>query len=237
MSRIRAILCISVLALINTSAQALVLPWYNGGIQSPIGQDLACNTTIVETRVSGYAGQTYIPPNWAPAVGEVFYAHLVLAHPGNPCSGSAVAIELLLPSGVNTAISANDPVFCYARVPANQSHGILLLNLDTDLNYGCPQVFGQGLQGLAIRAVRGGVGAGLWGMFQGSWLEILVPLKATTPQLGNNSIYFRVSPDVGVVGYPSVPALADGDVLFRSHMEDNGVTLDICTVTPIAPGC
>ncbi len=57
------------------------------------------------------------PPNLTSAVGEIFYAKLVLGAPGNPCLGRAVDIQLLLPSGVTTAISAANPVFCFARLP------------------------------------------------------------------------------------------------------------------------
>ncbi|MCB1573519.1 MAG: hypothetical protein KDI80_06025, partial [Xanthomonadales bacterium] len=81
-----------------------VLPWFNGVI-SNVGTDIAClsDPPITEIRVQGYAGFTLVPPNRTPAVGEVFYTHLVLSHPGNPCAGSAVGIELLLPAGVQTS--------------------------------------------------------------------------------------------------------------------------------------
>ena len=74
-------------------------------------------------------------------------------------------------------------------------------------------------------------------MAAGFFLELLVPLRATSVQPGSTSIRFRVNPDVGVVGYPSVPLLVNNDVLFRTPFEDNLLTLDICTVTPIASGC
>ncbi len=67
----------------------VVLPWFNGVINS-IGTDIAClsDPPISEIRVQGFAGYSLVPPNRTPAVGEVFYTHIVLSHPGNPCTGS-----------------------------------------------------------------------------------------------------------------------------------------------------
>ncbi len=216
----------------------VVLPWHNGVISS-VGTDIAClsDPPINEIRVQGYAGFTLVPPNRTPAVGEVFYTHLVLSHPGNPCAGSTVGIELMLPAGVQPAASASDPAFCFARVPPTAQRPYpLLINLGNDPGYGCPQVFPAGLEGLRIVPPLGGLGGG-WGMAAGFWLELLVPLRASVPQPGSNSIRFRVNPDIAVVGYPSVALLVNNDVLFRSPFEDNQLTLDICTVSPPASGC
>lgn len=213
---------------------AQILPWYNGVFTS-IGTDTAClsDPPITEIRVQGYTGFTLIPPNRTPAVGEVFYTHLVLSHPGNPCAGSAVGIELLLPSGVQPAPSVQNPAFCFAISGVSYK----LINLGSDPGYGCPQSYTTGLQGLAVRAPLGGVGGGAWGMARGFWLELLIPLRATQAQVGNNSIVWRVNPDLGVVGYPQVPLFVTSDVIFRSAMEDNLLTLDICTLVPTPQGC
>ncbi len=233
-----ACLLFSLVACIScNSAAAVVLPWYNG-ILADIGTDTPCGGSGSEIRVDGYTGQSWASATAMPAVGEVFYTHLVLGHPGNPCLGSAIGIELILPPGVNTAISAADPVFCFSRLPPNAQHNNYLLdNLALDSGYGCPQSFSPGIQGLAIYAPNGGAGGGSWGMAAGFFLELLVPLKATSQQNGNNSISFRVNPDIGVVGYPGVRAYITTDVIFRTSMEDQDLTLDICTVTPIAQGC
>jgi hypothetical protein len=220
-------------------APELVLPWFNGVFQS-IGQNIAClsDPPIVEIRTQAYTGFSLLPPNLTPAVGEVFYTHLVISHPGNPCAGSAVGIELLLPPGVQPATSAGNPAFCFARLPPTQQRPFtLLVNLGTDAGYGCPQTFPQGLEGLRVSAPLGGIGGGAWGMARGIWLEFLIPLVASQPQAGNNQIRFRVNPDIGVVGYPQVPVLVNNDVLFRTSLEDNQLILDICTVTPIPQGC
>ncbi|MEO6688602.1 MAG: hypothetical protein ABIS07_11165 [Dokdonella sp.] len=214
---------------------SMILPWYNGVLQN-IGSDIAClsDPPIVEIRVQGYAGFSLVPPNTSPAVGEVFYTHLVLSHPGNPCAGSAVAIELLLPAGIAPANSAANPAFCFAVSGVSNQ----LFDLGNDAGYGCPQTYSQGLQGLAVIPPHGGIGgSGAWGMARGFWLELLIPLQATQPQSGSNSIAWRVNPDIGVVGYPAVAAFVNNDVIFRTANEDNQLTLDICTITPTPNGC
>jgi hypothetical protein len=210
-----------------------VLRWQNGTIVDA-GTNWAClaDPPILETRVLGYAGYSLLPPNFTPAVGEVFYTHLVLSHPGNPCTGSAVYLELMLPNGVVPATSINDPAFCFMVA----SNGNRLFDLGADNGYGCPQSFPQGLEGLAVLAPRGGAGSGLWGMARGYWLEFLIPLRATQPQNFSN-LRWRVNPDVGVVAYPSVPLQVNNEVIFRNAMEDQLLTLDVCTITPPTVGC
>ncbi|HOV57153.1 MAG TPA: hypothetical protein PLN91_04675 [Rhodanobacteraceae bacterium] len=205
----------------------LVLPWYDGVIAN-IGTNLNCITGTPEIRVQGYAGFTLLPPNKTPAVGEVFYAHLVLSHPGNPCAGSAVGVGIILPPGVSTAVSAGNPVFCFGRGASGT-----LYDLGNDAGYGCPQTFSAGLDNsLALIPPRGGLVINgqksyAWGMAQGFWLEFMLPLTASAPQAGNNNIQWRVNPDVGVVGYPKVPVFVNNDVLFRSSIEDNQLTITI----------
>ncbi|WP_300616080.1 hypothetical protein [Dokdonella sp.] len=220
----------------SVEAPMQVTPWYNGAITS-IGTVQYClsNPPIFATRVMGYAGFSHPPPDFTPALGEVFYTHVLLGHPGNPCTGSAVGLELILPPGVQIANSPDNPVFCYSMVPNPSNH---LINLDTDPDYGCPTSFPLGLEGYAVRPLRGGLNhSGAWGMHMGFYLEILVPLRATQVQTGSNKIVWRVNPDVGVVGYPQVPVFANGDVIFRDAMENNLLNLDLCTLTPTPQGC
>ena len=219
---------------LSLPAPDVVTPWANGAIEH-IGTVQYClsDPPIFADRVLGYTGFSH-PPSFTPAVGEVFYTHLVLAHPGNPCTGSAVGIELILPAGLETAVSAGNPTFCYAILPnPNRLH-----DMDADPDYGCPTTFPLGLQGLAVRPLRGGLSnSGAWGMAMGFWLEILIPVRATQVQTGSNSIAWRVNPDIGVVGYPQVPVFANGDVIFRDQMENNLLNLDLCTLSPPPQGC
>ncbi|MBN8740267.1 MAG: hypothetical protein BGP24_00945 [Lysobacterales bacterium 69-70] len=211
----------------------LLLKWYDGVPNFNIGNNLNCITQAFETTVSGYAGFTYLPPSRTHAVGEVFYTHLVLGHPGNPCTGSAVGIEISLPPGVQFANSTDNPAFCFARnaQPA-------LINLGTDPDYGCPQTYPVSANGYRLIAPRGGIGgSGAWGMAQGFWIEMLIPLVATTPQLGNNQIVWTVNPSLGQFGQVGVGPQINSDVLFRTSNEDQMLTLTLCTLTPVAAGC
>jgi len=213
-----------------------VTPWFNGSITS-IGTVWYCGSDppIYATRVMAYAGFSHPPPNFSPAVGEVFYTHVLIGHPGNPCTGSAVGLELILPAGVEIAVSADNPVFCYSMVPNPSNH---LINLDADPDYGCPTSFPLGLEGYAVIPQRGGLGhSGAWGMAMGFYLEVLIPLRATQVQLGNNLIKWRVNPDVGVVGYAQVGPQVNGDVIFRDALENTLLNLDLCTLTPLPAGC
>lgn len=71
----------------------------------------------------------------------------------------------------------------------------------------------------------------------GFWMEFLIPLRATSPQAGVNSIVWTINPGLGQFGQVGVAPTVNGDVIFRSAMENNLLTLDICTVTPTAAGC
>lgn len=223
--------------LLSGSASAATPPWYEGPIISPIGQDYECFSGFIETRLSGYAGYAYRPPRqtqtipWAqfPAVNEVFYAKVVLGHPGNPCTGSAVGVGVVLPPNASFAISAQNPLFCVARLRSGQ-----VIDLANDVDYGCPQSvsYNGATQSYPLIPPRGGFifngqKTYTWGMAQGHWLEFLVPLKSSVAQTGSNQIAFRVNPDVGVVGYPYVALFVNNDTIFRSQMEDDTLSLDI----------
>ena len=114
----------------------------------------------------------------------------------------------------------------------------LLIDLGSDSGYGCPQAFAAGQSsGLAIRAPNNSAGGGAPG--HGCRVLTEFPEKAVEIrwQNGANQIYFRVNPDIGVVGYTNVALYVNSDTIFRSPMEDLSLTLDVCTVTPIAQGC
>lgn len=214
-----------------------VLPWFNGTPNFSIGSNNNCLTQQIETTASAYAGYTLRPPNYTPSVGEVFYTHVVIAHPGNPCTGSAVGIEFALPPGVETAASAADPAFCFSRTNNFAGTNPRLINLATDVDYGCPQSFPVSANGRRLIAPNGGIGGGAWGMAFGFWLEFLIPLRATSPQAGVNSIVWTINPGLGQFGQVGVAPVVNGDVIFRTAMENNLLNLDICGVTPTAAGC
>jgi hypothetical protein len=233
----RLFLSLAVLALTCFAAarpaSALNLRWYEGVAKS-IGTNFAClsDPPIFQIRVQAYAGYSLLPPNRTPAVGEVFYAHLVISHPGNPCGGSAMGLEMLLPPGVTPAITAENPAFCFAVVP----NGPRLINLANDSGYGCPQQLTQGLEGWAIRAPRNTAEGGAWRSAQGVWHEFLIPVVSDRPQNGTQ-LRFKVNPDIAVNGYPEALLFVNNDVLFRTSDEGNVLSLDICGLTPRPQGC
>lgn len=222
---------------LSAPAPEQVLRWFNGAFNLNIGTNLNCQTQQIETTAAAYAGYTLRPPNYTPSVGEVFYTHVVIAHPGNPCAGSAVGIEFALPPGIETAASAADPAFCFVRTDNFAGTNPRLINLATDIDYGCPQSFPASANGRRLIAPNGGIGGGAWGMAFGFWMEFLIPLRATSPQAGVNSIVWTINPGLGQFGQVGVAPTVNGDVIFRSAMENNLLTLDICTVTPTAAGC
>jgi hypothetical protein len=212
----------------------LVLNWFDGVPNFNIGSNINCITQQIEPTVGGYTGFTFLPPDRTHAVGEVFYTHLVLSHPGNPCAGSAVGIEIALPAGVQFATSAANPAFCFAR----SSQGPTLYNLGADPAYGCPQTFPVSANGRRVSPPNGGIGnSGAWGMAQGFWLELLIPLSATAPQSGANPITWTINPAIGQFGQVGVGPQINNDVLFRTSLEDQMLRLTLCTLTPIAAGC
>jgi hypothetical protein len=215
------------------------LPWFDGGLVS-VGTNWAClsDPPIYQIRTQGYAGFAMRPPDLSPAVGEVFYTHLVVSHPGNPCGGSAVGIELLLPPGVTPATSEENPAYCFAVTPANSNRPYeQLFNLALDPAYGCPQTFPQGLEGLRVSAPNGGIGGGAWGMAQGVWLELLIPVRSDRFYWGDANIRYRINPDIAVVGYAEVPVFVNNDTIFRHSLEGDMLFLDICGGNPPPNGC
>jgi len=227
-----------ILSLVSSATPSVQLNWLNGGI-ADIGQDIAClsNPPITETRVQAYSGYTYWPPpaqspqiSQTPALNEVFYAHVVISHPGNPCSGSALGIGIIPASGTALAISAVNPVICLARLRNGT-----VIDLGNDVDYGCPQTLGYDgfSQSYRLYPPNGGARNSsnqptyAWGMAQGTWLEFFVPLAGSAAQYGSNNLYFWVNPDIGVYGYPGIPQYVNDDVIFRNTVEDYALTADI----------
>jgi hypothetical protein len=94
-------------------------------------QILSCIIGIPEIRMQGYLGYGLRPGYRTPAVGEVWYAHVVLSHPGNVCAGGSYThIEFWPPPNTQLAVSAEDPLFCFWRRHdywvGSQSHGTVL---------------------------------------------------------------------------------------------------------------
>ena len=198
----------------------------NGGI-SGIGTDIACLSSppIVETLESVYDGFSVRNGTYTPAVGEIWYSHVFISHPGNPCSGGNYnEIDILLPPNTSFAISANFPVFCALYSPSQNMTTVYYRQ-----DQGCPQGPSQGTEGYAFWAYNGAQ-AQPWGIASYAYLELLIPLRSRTTLNGNN-LRFRVNPDIGVFGYADAGVLVNNDVVFRDDMD--GITLipDLCTIS------
>lgn len=198
----------------------------NSGI-SGIGTDIACNSSppATETLESVYDGFSVRNGTYTPAVGEIWYAHVFISHPGNPCGGGNYnEIDILPPPNTAFAISANFPVFC-----ALYSHSQNMTTVYYRQNQGCPQGPSQGAEGYAFWAYNGAQ-AQPWLITSYAYLELLIPLRSSATLNGNN-VRFRVNPDIGVFGYADVGVLVNSEVIFRDDMD--GITLipDLCTIS------
>jgi uncharacterized protein (DUF2141 family) len=128
----------------------------------------------------------YGDPNNQPQVNTVYYVRISWGVTGNPypAGGANVAPELFLPAGSTLAISAANPVTCFAvhfnTTPATFTQAIPE----------CPQVPTTGLKGgLAFRPVPlmpppPGGNPVLWPSAQGTGWEIHVPILSTMPLSG-----------------------------------------------------
>lgn len=202
-------------------ASAATLGFYNGVIGN-IGTDINCITQNGEIREQAYDGFT-LRNQKLPGVGEVWYAHVVISHPGDPCSGgSYTGIEVLLPPSTTFAISSANPVFCAVRNNANQ------VTVYYRQNQGCPQAPSTGLEGYAFWAYSGSQ-AQPWPIAFGTFLELMIPLRSSAP-LTAQTLRFRINPDVGVVGYVDVGTYVTHDELFRSDFDNDTIVPDICAI-------
>lgn len=199
----------------SAPAPQALLSWYNG-VLIDIGTDIACGTSLPEVLVQSYVGFTLYPGNTTPGLGELYYAHIVIAHPGNPCvGGSAIGVEIILPPATQLAIAPSDPVFCFYRNLAGQI---------VDYAAQCPQLLSQGFEGYSLARINSG--GQPWLLASGTYLEFLVPLRSSAVLIGD-AMTARINPEIGVVGRPQVGVYTNSDIVFRNDFSDIELTLDI----------
>ncbi len=199
MQRIASVLTIALIA----SFAALAAPigsasaatgWHFGTLVETSIND--CYTSDVVNGVGAYAGAQYDadkPPN----TGDVFYVNVVLNGIDASCAELSFP-EIQLPSGVSTAISANDPIQCFT---VDNSAGT-----ETPDTIDCPQTLGVPLLGGtgSIRDVNGPP-PGAWDTRAPNAWEFRIPLTSATG--GLKAITFPtqvISGSITQMVYPSV---------------------------------
>lgn len=109
-----------------------------------------------------------------PDAGEVFYVHAVTGLVGNPCPGGMYSYpEISLPSGVQPAITASNPVFCWKigqrATPPTQ----------TRLVGECPQQSSSGSVGGSYGFGAVGLEGGMWPHGLGTVYELQIPVTSS----------------------------------------------------------
>jgi hypothetical protein len=222
-------------------AHASAISWWNG-VSANAGTNTAClsDPPYQEIRMQGYVGYGLWPGDLYPDVGAVWYAHIVISHPGNPCSGgSQTHIEIFPPANTQLAVSAEDPIFCFYR--RHDSWGPNFENYGTLFNQGgsCKQNPGIGFRGgYSLDAINPNNPSQTipWPIPSYSWMEFLVPMRSTAPLNGTSNVTALLNPDIGVEAYPTKPVYVTGDVLFRDGFDGLELYLDLCTL-PYTNGC
>ena len=211
------------------SAQAQNISWSNGG---PLTFGQSYNCFYYENRMSAYVGYGLRPGGRTPAVGEVWYAHIVIAHIGVDCAngGSATGIHFVPPPNTQLAVSAEDPLFCFWRRHDSwvgpDSYGTLF-----NMGYNCNQNPPWTANGYSLHPINTSPNPQIWVIPQYSWMEFLIPLRSTAPEGAANNLWARINPELGVFAYPSATAFVNNDVLFRDGLEGMNLYLDLCTIS------
>jgi hypothetical protein len=114
-----ACLAFALLGSLSVAAPAVAQPtWVAGTIQET--NILSCIQNIPENGTGAYLA--YLDPDEgvAPQTGEVYYVAVVVAGLGNNCAGTIYNPQLILPPGTEPAISAANPIYCFASPSSGQ---------------------------------------------------------------------------------------------------------------------
>lgn len=208
---------------LSQSAESATLNFVSGTLLN-IGSDTNCANGFDPVLQDAWVG--YSERNLKiPAVGEVWYAHVVVGEVGNPCpeGGSYTDVEISLPPSTTFAISADNPVFC--AVMDSTKH----VNVYNRQNQGCPQAPLTGFQtGFYDFPAYIGSQAQLWPIATGTALELMIPMRSTAPMSGQQ-IFGRIENDQGFKGYPEFDFIAiSSDEVFRTDFENDSLYPDLC---------
>lgn len=194
----------------NSPAQIDAASWYSGQIvYSTITN---CVSIIQGFPYTEYGMGTYVsfaadPEAAQPGPGQVYYISIVIAGLGNACSGQRAYLDVQLPANTSLAISASNPVRCYA--------GGVPLNPPAD----CPQTLPASPYHSGAYAIFSTDAAHnyTWPVPQGGMWEFQVPVVSSTTLTnstlqanvlamdGNDNPWLR--PTVGLYVFSSTPTI------------------------------
>jgi hypothetical protein len=158
--------------------------WYEGGIQYSTITN--CFSIIQGAPYLEYGAGTYVgfladPDNALPAPNTTYYVHVVIAGLGNACSGMRAYIDLGLPANTTLAIDYSNPVYCFYN------------GQPIDPPSECPQVLPPSSYNPGFYDIPSpdSAHAYTWPIPQGTFLEIQVPVRSSSP-LTNSAMVGRV---------------------------------------------
>lgn len=103
--------------LLLSAAPAQAEPvWVEGTFQET--NISSCIQAIPEKGTSAFLAYQEPAANTPPRVGDVYYVGVVVAGLGNTCSGTIYNPQVKLPPGTAPAVSAQNPVYCFASPSA-----------------------------------------------------------------------------------------------------------------------
>ncbi len=207
--------------IVATPAQAGSLSpraWFDGSFSYT--SHINCVTGFSEFLTGIYTGYYGTADVTWPRVGDLYYGHLVLYGVGSPCPGEGyVEPEVTLPPNTSFAISAANPVYCFALSPQNVLYTITAAQ-------GCPQAPYPSYAGLGTYSLYSSYnGSGpysynhWWTLAPGWFLEIQFPMVSLQPMSGFATNSYLRSYDLDILG-PSTGVqegvfVAPNDLIFK----------------------
>lgn len=189
------------------NAELQAAAWYDGLIV--YSQITNCVSIIQgapysEAGIGTYAGFAADPNLARPAIGQVYYLHVVAYGLGNACSGQRIWVDFTLPPNTSMAVTPTNPIRCYAGGVANSY---------------CPQSLPNSPYNAGAYSIpsNDSANAYTWPLPQGGNWEFQIPVVSTTALTaspfqahvltldGNSSPWLR--PAVGVYVFSGNPVI------------------------------
>jgi hypothetical protein len=147
--------------------------WYDGLIQ--YSTIINCVSIITgypyfESGAGTYVGYYANPSSGLPIPNSVYYVHIIIYGLGNACSGMYAYVDLGLPANTSLAISAGNPVYCFA---------------DGIASTGCPQTLPASTYNPGLFKVPSTAVNETWPLPQGHNWEFQIPVTSTTTLSGS----------------------------------------------------